>query len=220
MLPSVRSYTAAVKKFRKKYPFIKIFQPWNEANSPTQPTGKNPKRAAQYYNALRAACKTCKITAADILDLGLNSTSKRSRASATKRLGKWVATFKRTAKGKPKLWGIHNYGDTNRRSTTATAAMLKILPGEIWMTETGGVYQFITQSGAQPLGPPSESRQKSSVTQMYKIAKKFSRRIKRVYIYQWSTNFVGDRFDAGLLRPDGTPRPAFDVVKKNRKFIK
>ena len=82
------------------------------------------------------------------------------------------------------------------------------------------MYQFITQSGAQPLGPPSEIRQKSATEQMYKIAKNFSRRIKRLYIYQWSTNFVGDRFDAGLVRPDGTPRPAFDVVKKNKKFFK
>lgn len=220
VLPSVRAYASAVKKFRRKYPFIRIFQPWNEANSPTQPTGKNPKRAAQYYNALRKACRTCRITAADILDLGLNSKSKRSRASATKRLAKWVATFKRTAKGKLTLWGIHNYGDTNRRSTTATSAMLKILPGEIWMTETGGVYQFITQSGEQPLGPPSESRQKRATEQMYKIARVFAKRIKRIYIYQWSTNFIGDRFDAGLVRPDGTPRPAFDVVKRNRKFIK
>ena len=131
-----------------------------------------------------------------------------------------MATFKRTAKGKPKLWGIHNYGDTNRRSTTATAAMLEHPAGRGLDDRDGGVYQFITQSGAQPLGPPSESRQKRRHRQMYAIAQKFSRRIKRVYIYQWSTNFVGDRFDAGLLRPDGTPRPAFDVVKKNKKFIK
>jgi hypothetical protein len=220
VLPSVSAYTKAFKKFRKKYPTIKIFQPWNESNSPTQPTGKNPKRAAQYYNAMRKACKTCKVTGADILDLGVNASSKKSRTNATKRLAKWVGTFKRTAKGKPKLWGIHNYGDTNRRSTTGTKIMLSLLPGEIWVTETGGVYSFTTQSGAQPLGPPSESRQKKATEQMFKIAKVFSRRIKRLYIYQWSTNFIGDRFDAGLLRPDGTPRPAFDVVKKNKKFIK
>jgi hypothetical protein len=218
-LPSVRSYTRAIKAFRKKYKFVKIFQPWNEANSPTQPTGKNPKRAAQYYNALRSACRTCKITAADVLDLGLGTTGSKLRR-AQSRFAKWMNTFKRNARGKPRLWGIHNYNDTNRRKTSATAFMLRHLPGEVWMTETGGVYSFTTQDGDQPLGPPSESRQARAVTHMYKIAARFRRQIKRIYIYQWSTNFVGDRFDAGLLRPDGTPRPAFDVVRRNRKFIK
>jgi hypothetical protein len=220
VLPSTKAFTAAFKAFRKKYPDIKIFQPWNEANSPTQPTGKNPKRAAEYYNAMVKACRKCKVTAADILDIGVNSSSAKSRKSATKRLAKWVKTFQKTAKGKPKLWGIHNYGDTNRRATTGTKIMLALMPGEIWVTETGGVYEFRTQSGDQPLGPPSETRQKQATEQMYKIAKVFKKRIKRLYIYQWSTNFVGDRFDAGLVRPDGTPRPAFDVVKKNKSLFK
>ena len=42
-LPSVRSYTTAFKKFHKRYPFVKDINPWNEINSPTQPTAKNPK---------------------------------------------------------------------------------------------------------------------------------------------------------------------------------
>jgi hypothetical protein len=48
-LPSVREYTKAFKAFRKRWPKIRIISPWNEANHRSQPTFKNPKRAAQFY---------------------------------------------------------------------------------------------------------------------------------------------------------------------------
>jgi hypothetical protein len=38
-LPSVRSYTRAFRAFHRRYKGIRTIQPWNEANSPTQPTG-------------------------------------------------------------------------------------------------------------------------------------------------------------------------------------
>jgi hypothetical protein len=37
-IPSARSYTKAFKAFRKKFPFVKEFNFWNETNSATQPT--------------------------------------------------------------------------------------------------------------------------------------------------------------------------------------
>ena len=45
-LPSVKEYVKEFRKFRKRYPQVKTFQPWNEANHCSQPTCKNPKRAA------------------------------------------------------------------------------------------------------------------------------------------------------------------------------
>src|SRR3954467_3814120 len=39
--------------FRARYPDIRDFSAWNEANHTTQPTGKSPRLAARYYNALR-----------------------------------------------------------------------------------------------------------------------------------------------------------------------
>ena len=62
--PSVRSFTRAFKAFRKKYPRVRLIQPWNEVNSPTQPTGKNPRRAAEFYNVVRANCRRCTVPAA------------------------------------------------------------------------------------------------------------------------------------------------------------
>ena len=46
--------------------------------------------------------------AADVLD-----TSNMSRC---------LKRFRRYAKGSPRLWGLHNYGDVNRRRTSFTKA--------------------------------------------------------------------------------------------------
>ena len=59
--PSKAAYTTAFKKFKAAFPWVKTYAPWNEANHVSQPIAKNPKRAADYYAALRANCKGCKI---------------------------------------------------------------------------------------------------------------------------------------------------------------
>jgi hypothetical protein len=38
--------------------------------------------------------------------------------------------------------------------------------------------------------------------------------IGRLYVYEWFGAPPGARFDAGLVAPDGTPRPAFYVVRR------
>ena len=35
-----------------------------------------------------------------------------------------------------------------------------------------------------------------------------------MYVYQWRAN-VGDRFDAGLVRPDGTARPSYATLVRD-----
>lgn len=195
--PSVREYTRAFKAFRRKYPWVTDFTPWNEANHSTQPTGRKPKLAAQYYNAARRACKRCRITAAAVLD----QNNMRS----------WITEFKRYARGKPRLWGLHNYRDTNRFRDSGTTRLLKLVEGEIWLAETGGIVRFETAAGKVAL-PRSESRAKRAMTYMFKLAMKHSKRIKRVYIYQWRVNATGQRFDAGVVTPEGKPRPSYDVV--------
>ena len=205
--PSVRQFTSAFRKFRRKYPTIRLIQPWNEVNSPTQPTGRNPRRAAEFYNVVRRYCRGCTVPAADIQDLSVRT------------MTRYLATFRRYARGNPRLWGLHNYSDTNRNGTERTRAMLRLVPGRIWLTETGGQYQF--RGGRSPLAP-SESRQARATTHMFRIAnsRAFRRRIQRVYIYQWSVNNADDVFDAGLVNPNGTPRRAYAVVKANQRYIR
>jgi PKD repeat protein len=203
--PSVGQYSRAWTAFHKKYPWIKDISPWNEINSSTQPTGKRPDLAATYYNVVRAKCRGCTIVAADLLD----ATNIRS----------YVAAFLKKAKGKPRLWGLHNYTDTNRFRSRGTKALLQSVKGTVWLTETGGVVKFTTQDGKVAL-PKSESRAKKAMDYMFRLAEANAGRIKRIYVYQWKINNVFDRFDAGVVRADGTPRPSFDVLSLNASIAR
>ena len=66
--PSVKRFEREFVKFRARYPWIRDYLTWNEANHCSQPTCRNPERAAQYYLALRKHCPGCRIVAADVLD--------------------------------------------------------------------------------------------------------------------------------------------------------
>ncbi|HEY1275688.1 MAG TPA: hypothetical protein VGF25_12280 [Thermoleophilaceae bacterium] len=200
-LPSVREYTRAFKAFRKKWPFVKVVSPWNEANHRSQPTFKHPKRAAQYYNVVRKYCRGCTIVAADVID--------------ERNMESWLRTFRKTAK-KPRIWGLHNYRDTNPRKGQllgGTKRLLKAVPGQVWLTETGGLVRFVLPSG-HTLFPFSESRANRSTKRMFSLAKRYRSRIKRLYIYNWKQPAGDNRFDAGLVRANGKPRPAYNTVRR------
>jgi hypothetical protein len=94
--------------------------------------------------------------------------------------------------------------------------MLETVPGEVWMTETGGIVKF----GESRQWPYSESRSAACTRWMFRLAERYDTRrrgmrsrITRVYVYNWSGAPRGARFDAGLVNPDGTPRAAYFVVK-------
>jgi hypothetical protein len=202
-LPTVREYTKAFKAFRQRWPQVKVISPWNEANHRSQPTFKNPKRAAQYYNVVRKNCKGCKIIAADVID--------------ETNMERWLKVFKRTAK-KPRIWGLHNYRDTNKRKGQllgGTKRLLKAVKGDVWLTETGGIVKFVLPNG-HTLFPKSESRANRATKRMFALAKRYRSRVKRLYIYHWKqpdpTN-KNNRFDAGLIRFDGSARPAYNTVR-------
>ena len=203
--PSKGQYTRAWKAFHKKYPWVKDISPWNEVNSATQPTGKRPDLAALYYNVVRASCRGCTNVAADLLD--------------APNIRRYVGSFLLAAKGKPRLWGLHNYSDTNRFRSRGTNALLQSVRGSVWLTETGGVVRFVTQKGVVAL-PKSESRAKKAMDYMFRLAELNARRIKRIYVYQWKINNRSDRFDAGVVRPDGSKRPSFHVLSVNASIAR
>jgi len=202
--PSTKAYKKAFLGFDKAFPWVKTYSAWNEINHKSQPTFKSPKKAAGYYNVLRKYTKKKKFRAmaADILDTG--------------NMTRYLATFKRYAKGTPKLWGLHNYGDVNRRRTTYTKRMLRSVPGEVWLTETGGLVKL------QPSFRRSTSRAKARTKGLFKLVNRYDTKrrgmrskITRLFVYTFYGEDSSARFDAGLMNPDGTPRPAFSVFKKN-----
>jgi len=202
--PSTKAFKKAFLGFDKAFPWVKTYSAWNEINHKSQPTFKSPKKAAGYYNVLRKYTKKKKFRAmaADILDTG--------------NMTRYLATFKRYAKGTPKLWGLHNYGDVNRRRTTYTKRMLRSVPGEVWLTETGGLVKL------QPSFRRSTSRAKARTKGLFKLVNRYDTKrrgmrskITRLFVYTFYGEDSSARFDAGLMNPDGTPRPAFSVFKKN-----
>ena len=203
--PSASQYRRAWKAFHKKYPWVKDISPWNEVNSATQPTGARPDLAAAYYNVVRASCRGCTIVAADLLD-------------ATN-IRRYAVAFLTRAKGKPRLWGLHNYTDTNRFRSRGTAALLQTVKGTVWLTETGGVVRFVTQKGKVAL-PKSETRARKAMDYMFRLAEANAARIKRIYVYQWKVNNPFDRFDAGVISPGGKPRPSYDVLSVNASIAR
>lgn len=198
--PSVARYTSDFRAFRKLYPSVKTYGTWNEANSPSQPIAKNPKRAAQYYTALKRYCSGCKVIAGDLLD----SSNLRSYASA----------MNRELKGRARLWGLHNYGDVNRNRSTGTQTMLRTVPGEVWVTETGGIVKF---SGSNLR--PTETKAVRGIRNMFALAARYDSRprgykarVSRVYQYNFREQ-PDARFDAALLDPDGSPRKTYASFK-------
>jgi hypothetical protein len=190
--PSVREFRRTFRAFRKRYPWVREYSPWNEANHHSQPTHHRPRLAARYYNVVRSNCRGCTIVALDVLD--------------QPDMVSYVRAFRHWAKGRPRLWGLHNYIQINRRVGIATKQLMRAVPGNIWLTETGGIVKF-----ADTLR--YDTHRAARVTRyLFKVGQ--NRRIKRIYIYSWWGERRGARFDAGLVGPNGRPRPAYYVLKR------
>jgi hypothetical protein len=204
--PSAKKYRKAFLAFDKAYPFVKTYSAWNEINHKSQPTFKSPRKAAGYYNVLRKYTRKKKFRAmaADMLD--------------TPNMARYLSSFKRYAKGSPKLWGLHNYGDVNRKRTSYTKLMLRSVPGEVWLTETGGIVKLL------PSFKRSTKRAASRTKGLFRLVNRYDTKragnrskITRLFVYTWYGASRSARFDAGLVNPDGSPRPAFKVFKKNAR---
>ena len=192
-LPSVAEYRAAFRDFRRRFPEVQVYAPWNEINHASQPTAKAPRRAAEYYNAMKAECPTCVVLAGDVLDqAGMVG---------------YLERYQRHLEGEPAIWGLHNYADTNRFRSSGLRDMLATVKGEVWLTETGGIVKFGRSF------PRDEQRAARAVEYALKLARD-NERVMRIYLYNWTGSRPKDRFDAGLIASDGTARPAFDVLRE------
>ena len=193
-LPSYRTYLRCFRAFRARWPQVVDFNPWNEVNHWYQPTYRNPRRAAGFYNAIRRACPRCHVAAGDLLDSG--------------NLARWLARYRPHLRGRPRLWSLHNYLDVNYRRPwrrSGTRRMLRLTHGRLWISETAGIVYYV-RSGR--LG----ERQAARSTRWMLSLPRHSRRIKRVYAYQWQAPCKPDIWDSAFFRSDGSSRPAYRVL--------
>ncbi|MGI8730342.1 MAG: glycosyl hydrolase [Solirubrobacteraceae bacterium] len=192
-LPSVAEYRKAFRAFRKLFPEVRTYAPWNEINHNSQPTWKAPQRAAEYYNVVKAECDGCTVLAGDVLD----------QAGMTK----YLDEYKRHLDGEPAIWGLHNYSDSNRFRKSGLEEMLAAVSGKIWLTETGGIVKFGGNF------PRDEQRAGKAVSFALKLASE-TPRVERIYLYNWTGAKPDDRFDSGLVGPNGEPRPGYAALAK------
>ena len=175
---------------------------WNEPNVSSQPTSRHPETAARYYTVLRRVCPGCRVLAAEVLD-------------NTDAPG-WLRSFQAALPAPPRLWGLHNYEDANHFSSSGTDRVLQAVRGEIWVTETGGLVRYADAAGRVTF-PPDERRAADATRFAFQIADAHPDRISRIYLYEWRSAGPRDGFDRGLLRADGTPRPAYFVLRDHLK---
>ena len=204
--PSAAAYRASFRAFDSLYPWVKTYSAWNEVNHASQPTARKPKLAVRYYEVLRkdARARRFKLMAADILD--------------TSNMRTYLRKFLRQAKGSPRLWGLHNYQDVNYRTSADTRLMLSLVPGEVWLTETGGIVKF----GRLKYSP---SRAAARTNWMFTLANRYATRqrglrskITQLYVFRWFGEASRSaRFDAGLVNANGTPRKPYTVFARYAK---
>jgi hypothetical protein len=193
--PTPAQMASALKRLRARYPQLKDVSTWNEAN-----LSKKPELVARWYLALRKACPTCTVLGVDLVDHG-NAVS-------------WAQRFVKAAKRTPRVWGLHNYVDANRMTTTSTRALLKAVGGNLWFTETGGV--VARHNGSGVAFPTSPTRAAQVTSFIFNRLATISPRIQRVYLYHWDTGLEAGgaaTWDSGFVGPDGEARPALGVLQ-------
>ena len=198
-VPTVAQYTTAVKAFIHDFPQVKDYTAWNEPDWVYRPKlAKNPRLAAQYNNALVSVCHGCTVAAGDLY-------------LPAPQLGRWLRSYVRYLKPKPRVWALHNYYDVRTFKTSQIQTLEKYTSGQIWLDEISGVerrghWQYKNQSVAAAAKDEQF---------LFSLPKKFPR-ITRIYHYQWQDNPAAG-WDSGLLDQNGKPRPAYYIVQKAAK---
>ena len=210
-LPSTRSYRKWVGRLVRHYKAMGVreFGVWNEENHVSQPTYKNPRRAAAFYRVMRSLCRGCTLVALDVLD----------QRGVQGYIARWFRALPSSYRHRRVYIGIHNYSDTNRLRSRGTSAIIRTARhynghARFWLTETGGVVKF------GRAWPCNERRAASRISYMFKLARKFRHTVTRLYAFSWTGNNC-QGFDAGLVRADGSIRPGYRTFKsKARSFTR
>ena len=125
-LPADGQFAREFRRFRARYPDVRDWIVWNEANHPFSLTANRPRRAARYFGIVARNCRGCRVVAADVLDVsGMTA---------------WVRRFQRARPD-----ASADLGDPQLRrhepaaSSPARGRCSRSRRGQVWFTETGGL---------------------------------------------------------------------------------
>ena len=198
-VPTPDKMRLQLRALRTRYPWVKTFATWNEANHCGEPLCNRAKLAAGYYRALRRECPSCNILAPEILD--------------TPNAVRWVKEFRRALGYTPKTWGVHNYIEANRFKMTRLRALLRAMPGaDVWLTETGGL---VRRDNGSTTDIPEGPRHAAKVTRyLFDHVLPRNPRVKAVYLYHWNAGPADTTWDSGLITPGGRERASLAVLRR------
>jgi hypothetical protein len=220
---SASRYRTEFKRFRKAYPEVRDFSLFNEPNL-TGPYKNDPAALGRLYATIKKdlrSCKSCRLLPGD-----LHLTSGTATAA-------YALKVRRAAKTSIGIWGLNNYNDVNDRRSTQTSRFLRssaVKRSKVWLTETGGVYArkassekrnpFLAQRKKATSDSARAKYQYDATRYLRTIAKRYSRQLQRVYIYQlqsdpnpsWTPGSRNGSWDSGLLDPRGQKRKVYDYV--------
>jgi len=198
-LPTPAQYQRAVRALHKRYPTIREWVPWNEVNHPSALTARKPGLVATYYNIVKKACPKCLVVGGDVLDTG--------------NMKWWITQFLRKTHNKPRIWGIHNYSDANRFKREGVVRLLRMVKGQIWFTETGGVLRYrIHVRGTNKTRNFGEAHAAKATRYVLDLSR-LSKRITRVYLYNWTAPIKYTTWDSGLMTSMMRPRKSYHVLR-------
>ena len=204
---SVGQYKSAIAKFMKDFPKVRTYAAWNEPDWIYRPKlANNPALAASYFNALHQLCPRCTDVAGEVY-LPTSTTKYTGRWT----LGPWLRVYAHALRYHPSAWALHNYYDVRSHTTSQLRTMQSLTSGPIWLTEIAGIerrghWQFKNETTA------AAARDEAF---LFSLPNRFHR-VARIYHYDWFGTVDGPDtgWDSGLLNPNGTPRPAYNVVAK------
>jgi hypothetical protein len=203
-LPTPAQLGSQFRALRARYPWVKDFATWNEADYCGQPTCRRPALVAAYYSEMHRICPHCDVLGAELLD--------------EPNMVAWVRSFVRALHGEPMIWGLHNYIGANRLQAASTRALLAATRVPVWFTETGGLVARHNHSAHD--FPESASHAARVTRFVFERLARLSHRIQRVYLYQWqAANNRRAPWDSALIGANGAPRPAFGVLVRELRVL-
>ena len=173
-LPTPERLLYEFRRFRDRYPWVREFATWNEANHCGEPTCHRPRLVAAYWRKLSRECRECRVLAAEVLDMP--------------NMVRWVRAFRRKAQGGAAVVG---HAQLHRRQPLPhdrrRAGCCGPTKGKIWLTEVGGIVERRNraQGRLRRVAAPRRARARAGCSAG---SSRSAARLQRVYVYHWNTH--------------------------------